>query len=63
MTSWSKCRPLKSSPTDPHGLIPVHYLRPPRRIPFAPEPLLMTFTPINGVTPIIREFMDKAYRA
>lgn len=25
--------------------------------------LLMTFTPINGVTPIIREFMDKAYRA
>lgn len=24
--------------------------------------LLMTFTPINGVTPIIREFMDKAYR-
>jgi phage terminase large subunit-like protein len=25
--------------------------------------LLMTFTPINGVTPIIREFMDKAFRA
>lgn len=25
--------------------------------------LLMTFTPIAGVTPIIREFMDKAYRA
>ena len=25
--------------------------------------LLMTFTPINGVTEIIREFMDKAYRA
>lgn len=25
--------------------------------------LLMTFTPINGVTPVIREFMDKAYRA
>jgi phage terminase large subunit-like protein len=25
--------------------------------------LLMTFTPINGVTPIIREFMDKAQRA
>lgn len=25
--------------------------------------LLMTFTPINGVTPIIREFMDKAHRA
>jgi phage terminase large subunit-like protein len=24
--------------------------------------LLMTFTPIHGVTPIIREFMDKAYR-
>lgn len=25
--------------------------------------LLMTFTPINGVTEIIREFMDKAHRA
>jgi phage terminase large subunit-like protein len=25
--------------------------------------LLMTFTPINGVTPVIREFMDKAVRA
>lgn len=25
--------------------------------------LLMTFTPIYGVTPIIREFMDKAHRA
>lgn len=25
--------------------------------------LLMTFTPIYGVTPIIRDFMDKAYRA
>jgi phage terminase large subunit-like protein len=25
--------------------------------------LLMTFTPINGVTDIIREFMDKAHRA
>jgi phage terminase large subunit-like protein len=24
--------------------------------------LLMTFTPINGVTPVIREFMDKAHR-
>jgi phage terminase large subunit-like protein len=25
--------------------------------------LLMTFTPLNGVTPIIRQFMDKAHRA
>ena len=38
MTSWSKCRPLKSSRTDRHRVIPVHYLHPPRRIPFAPEP-------------------------
>jgi phage terminase large subunit-like protein len=25
--------------------------------------LLTTFTPLNGVTPIIREFMDKAHHA
>lgn len=25
--------------------------------------LMMTFTPISGVTPIVREFLDKAYRA